>query len=162
MGAGIAEAGGRVETIDLAGLDIKPCRACESCHRGGGGCVQKDGMQTIYPKLIAADILVLASPIYWFNLSAQIKIFLDRCFAVAAGENGAFAKKTIAAALVYGNPEPFVSGAINAIRCLQDTCAYTGAVWGGCVHASAGGREAVAGQPALLDQARDLGRRLAG
>ncbi len=160
VGAGITEAGGQVETVDLSGLDIKPCLACDACQRNGGKCVQIDGMQTIYPKVIAADILVLATPIYWFNLSAQLKIFLDRCYAIAVGEDNIFGKKVIAAALAYGDSDPFISGAVNAIRSLQDICGYTGAAWGGCVYGSGMEREALAKDEELLAQARKMGRGL--
>lgn len=162
VGQGITEAGGQVETVDLSGLELKPCLACEACQRNGGKCVQIDGMQTIYPKIIAADILVLATPIYWFNVSAQIKIFLDRCFAVALGEDKIFSKKTIAATLAYGDVDPFVSGAVNAIRSFQDICGYTGAAWGGCIYGSGMEREALTKDEELLARAREMGRGLVG
>jgi multimeric flavodoxin WrbA len=160
VGTGITEAGGRTTVIDLAGLDIKPCRGCEACQRNGGKCVQIDGMQTVYPKVVSADILVLATPVYWFNMSAQLKIFLDRCFAVAVGPPEPFSQKTIADALAYGDADPFVSGTVNAIRCLQDICGYTKAIWGGCVYGSAMERDVLANDQSLLDKARELGRTL--
>ena len=161
IGDGIKEAGGKIKVIDLSGLDIKPCLACEACQRNGGKCVQHDGMQTVYPQVIDADILVLASPIYWFNVSGQLKVFLDRCFAVAGNDNGPFSRKTIASALSFGDVDPFVSGAVNAIRSLQDICGYTGAKWGGCIYGSAMEREALAGNAELLAKAREMGRKIA-
>lgn len=162
MGEGFSEAGGRVETIDLSRLDIKPCLACEACQRNGGKCAQIDGMQTAYPKVIAADVLILASPVYWFNMSGQLKVFLDRCFAVAMTEEGHFSKKTLAAALAYGDTDPLSSGAVNAIRCYQDICNFSGATWGGCVYGSGMEREILAKDETLLAQAQELGRKLAG
>ncbi|MDR2726190.1 MAG: flavodoxin family protein, partial [Candidatus Adiutrix sp.] len=79
---GLAGAGSQAETIDIAGLDIKPCLACGNCQRNGGRCSQVDGMHTVYPKLREASVLVLATPVYMFSLSGQLKIFLDRCYAL--------------------------------------------------------------------------------
>ena len=160
MAEGFKEAGGNFEVIDLAGLDISPCLACEACQRNGGKCVQVDGMQTVYPQVTAADVLILATPIYWFNMSAQLKIFLDRCFAVALSESGSFAKKTLAVALAYGDQDPFVSGGVNAIRCFQDICTYTGAKWGGCIYGAAMDRQVLAKDKDLLAKARELGKGL--
>ncbi len=130
MAEGLGEGGLEVGVVDLAGLDIKPCLACEACQRNGGKCSQIDGMQAVYPQVQAADYLVLASPVYWFNMSGQLKIFLDRCFAVAASPEGPWAEKTLAAALAFGDTDPYASGGVNAIRCFQDICTYTGARWG--------------------------------
>lgn len=160
VGEGFTDAGGRVETIDLNHLDIKPCRGCEACQRNGGRCAQIDGMQEAYPHVIAADALVLATPVYWFNMSGQLKIFLDRCFAVAMTEAGHFSKKTLAAVLAYGDADPFVSGAVNALRSFQDTCNFTGATWGGCLYGSATDRDTLTKDTELLAEARELGRRL--
>jgi multimeric flavodoxin WrbA len=160
LAEGLKEGGVRVETVDLSGLNIGPCLSCGACRRNGGKCAQMDGMQTVYPQLAAADILVLASPVYWFNMSGQLKIFLDRCYAVALSEEASLAGKTLAAALAYGDEDPLAAGAVNAVRCLQDICRYTGARWGGCVYGSGLERNALAGNLALLDKARELGRQL--
>jgi multimeric flavodoxin WrbA len=78
---GAAEAGATTEGIFLHGLDLHPCRGCESC-RTLHACVIKDGMQALYPKLLAAESIVLASPIYWFTFSAQMKMCIDRWYAL--------------------------------------------------------------------------------
>ncbi len=156
IGAGLEEAGVTPEVVDLSGLDIKPCLACEACQRNGGKCSQIDGMSAVYPKVAEADILVLASPVYWFNISGQLKTFLDRCFAVA-GSGEAFAQKTLAAALAFGDTDMFTSGGVNAVRSLQDVCHYTGAAWGGVVYASALERDALSKNEEALAKAKELG-----
>lgn len=161
VGEGFQEAGGQLQIIDLAGLEIKPCLACEACQRNGGKCVQIDGMQTAYPKVVAAEVLILATPVYWFNMSGQLKVFLDRCFAVAMTEEGHFSEKTLAATLAYGDTDPLSSGAVNAVRCYQDICNFSGATWGGCIYGSGMEREVLAKDEELLEQARALGRKLA-
>lgn len=160
IGAGLKEAGVNVVNVDLSSLDIKPCLACESCQRNGGKCSLLDGMQVVYPHVKEADILVLASPVYWFNMSGQLKTFLDRCFAIALTGEKPFSQKVIAATLAYGDADPYVSGAVNAIRTFQDICAYTGATWGGCVYGAAMERDKLSHDEGLLTRARELGRSL--
>lgn len=161
IGKGFKNAGGKVEVVDLAKLNVSPCVACELCQKKPGHCSLKDDMPGLFPKIIAAEAVVLASPVYWFNLSAQIKAFLDRCFAVAAHPDGPFSQKTFAAALAYGDVDPLASGGVNAIRSLQDMCGYTGAKWAGCVYGSAMEKGLLAKNEDLLNQAFNLGLALA-
>jgi multimeric flavodoxin WrbA len=82
---GAASKGHEVTEVDAASLNIHGCRACEYCHtKGGGKCVQQDDMQKIYPLLRQADVLVLASPIYYHGFSGQLKCVIDRFYAVGA------------------------------------------------------------------------------
>ncbi|MBU0653054.1 MAG: flavodoxin family protein, partial [Proteobacteria bacterium] len=82
---GAKAAGAKVETIFLHGLKIAPCKSCYACQKKKSkGCAIKDAMQDLYPKLLAADAWVIASPVYWFTMSAQTKLFMDRCFALLA------------------------------------------------------------------------------
>ena len=70
--------GAQIEVIVLKGDTVLPCRACDVCHKKGR-CVQKDDFESSKEKIMAADGLVLASPNYIFNVSAQLKAFMDRC-----------------------------------------------------------------------------------
>ena len=75
------EAGHKVTLVNVAHKKIAGCMACEYCHgKGNGTCVQKDDMQEIYPLLAEAEALVLASPIYYFGMSAQIQAPIQRCY----------------------------------------------------------------------------------
>jgi multimeric flavodoxin WrbA len=60
---------------------VLPCRGCDKCHVKGG-CAQKDEFNIIKQKILNADGLILASPNYIFNVSAQLKAFMDRCCGV--------------------------------------------------------------------------------
>ena len=73
--------GAKTETIVLKGESVLPCRACDACHKKGR-CVQKDHFEEIKEKIAGADGLILASPNYIFNVSAQLKAFMDRCCGV--------------------------------------------------------------------------------
>ena len=162
---GFTRAGGEAECLDLSRLDIKPCLACNACQRNGGRCAQIDGMFNVYPKIKTAAVLVLATPVYWFSMSAQLKIFLDRCYALLAPtEDGAppLAGKTLAAALSYGDKDLDSSGARNAIRIFEDICHHCQAAWGGFVHGSATERDTFVNDQKILGKARALGKKLFG
>jgi multimeric flavodoxin WrbA len=62
-------------------LDIKPCQSCYGCRKGDKGCIINDDMQKLYAALETADALILGSPVYMGQMSAQAKIFTDRLFA---------------------------------------------------------------------------------
>ncbi len=75
-----------VEMLLLRKMNVKMCRGCLSCEKGGklrkGDCIIKDDMTDVYPKLIAADAIVLATPGYMEMISGLLKNFLDRTCAV--------------------------------------------------------------------------------
>lgn len=76
--SGAAEAGAEAEKVVLDRLDIRPCTACDGC-RDGVACVLNDDMMLLYRKVEEADIIILASPVYFDAVSAQTKAFIDRC-----------------------------------------------------------------------------------
>ncbi|MDW7771780.1 MAG: flavodoxin family protein [Desulfobulbaceae bacterium] len=78
---GIAEAGGTIEIVRLEGLDIHPCIGCGGCEKEGK-CVILDDMQKLYKKIDDADRIIIASPIYFYSVTAQTKAFIDRCQAM--------------------------------------------------------------------------------
>jgi multimeric flavodoxin WrbA len=74
-----AEASGhKTELIILSELKISPCTSCGSCQKTGK-CIIDDDMQLMHKKLLEADCIVFASPIYFCGVSAQLKSFIDRC-----------------------------------------------------------------------------------
>ena len=77
------KAGHEVRVIEVCRMNIRGCLACEFCHgKGQGACAQKDDMQEIYACLQETDMLVLASPIYYHNISGQLKCAIDRFYSV--------------------------------------------------------------------------------
>ena len=74
---GAEEAGHTVEIIDAAYADIHPCTGCIHCGYEGP-CAQKDGMERIRPAILGADMLVFATPLYYYGMSAQLKTLIDR------------------------------------------------------------------------------------
>ena len=80
---GVASRGAEVKTIILNDLKIAPCQHCDACLEAGR-CKVEDDMQMVYRELEAADRIVLASPIQFMGLTAQMKAMIDRCQALWA------------------------------------------------------------------------------
>ena len=74
-----AEQHNEVEVVAVRDYDIHPCRGCNACFtQPNNKCVQNDGMTEIYNKLSETDILVIASPVYFYGISSQLKAVIDR------------------------------------------------------------------------------------
>lgn len=78
---GAKEAGNEVEKIRVAAKKIAPCSACYYCRDNGGKCVHKDDMAEILDKMLEADVIVMASPVYFYSIDAQLKAVIDRAMA---------------------------------------------------------------------------------
>ena len=78
---GAQESGHDVEKIRIAEKNVGYCKACYFCVKSGGICVIKDDMAEILQKMIDADVIVLASPVYFYSIDAQLKAVLDRTVA---------------------------------------------------------------------------------
>ncbi|OUP04639.1 NADPH-dependent FMN reductase [Anaerofilum sp. An201] len=74
---GAEEAGNRVDTVRLAELKIDYCSACYAC-KTTGHCVKRDDMERLLAKMRSADVIVLATPVYFYTMCAQLKTMIDR------------------------------------------------------------------------------------
>jgi multimeric flavodoxin WrbA len=158
---GAKAAGASVDTVFLHALEITACKACYACQRPKSkGCAIDDDMQPIYRKMLEADAWVIASPVYWFTMSAQTKLWMDRCLAFGAYAKDPFEGKRIALAMSYGGEDPFDSGCVNALRTFQDAYRYVGAEIVGMVYGSAMEPGDIRANKALLKEAKELGRQL--
>ncbi len=83
---GAADAGHSVEIISLIKNEVKGCLGCNAC-RYGKPCVQKDSFNEIVPKINNADLLVFASPLYFWTISSRIKAFIERFYCIAEKDN---------------------------------------------------------------------------
>ncbi|MCP3890732.1 MAG: flavodoxin family protein [Desulfobulbaceae bacterium] len=79
----VEKSGGAVDYVRLNTLKLRPCQGCGGCDKTGV-CVIKDDMESIYEAADAADRILLVSPVYFYGLSAQSKIFGDRMQALWA------------------------------------------------------------------------------
>lgn len=94
-----AKIGNQVEIIETDKVNVSPCKGCGLCE-STKGCVAKDDSNMVVDKIVAADLVVFASPIYWWGLTAQLKTVIDKCYC-----KGAFLKnKKIGLILCAGAP----------------------------------------------------------
>ncbi|MBM4331644.1 MAG: flavodoxin family protein [Deltaproteobacteria bacterium] len=162
VAAGAKAGGALVETFYLHDMNIRPCTACDACRKKTKiDCVLDDDMQKLYPKLRSADAIVVASPIYWFTVSAQTKLFMDRWYALGSDEGYELAGKKFGIVLTYADADPFISGAVNALRTFQDALNFIGAKIVGMVYGSAWKAGEIRRNKELMAAALELGKKLA-
>lgn len=85
---GAGENGHAITVVDVCKKKIAGCLACEYCHtKGKGQCIQKDDMQEVYPVLDKAEMIVLASPIYYHSFTGQLQCAINRIYALDKPKN---------------------------------------------------------------------------
>lgn len=116
---GAREAGHDVEIIHVGRMKIGGCLACEYCHgKGDGTCVQHDDMDKVLPAYQNCDMVVYASPIYYFAMTAQMHAAIQRIYCIGKPPKA----KKAALLLSSASPNPF-SGAISTFK---DLTGYMG------------------------------------
>lgn len=123
-----------IDEVFINGENISGCNGCNSCKTATPGeCIIKDGMQKLYPKIKEADVLVFATPVYWWNMSAQIKTFIDRMYALNGKKD--FAGKKVVLLMTYGGALPNEGPKIVEFT-ISEICKYLkmelAAVYGVC------------------------------
>lgn len=159
--AGAKKAGCVVDTVSLASLDIQPCDACDICAESDSGCIVEDDMQSLYPKLTQVDVIVLAFPIYFFTINGQMKLFLDRWYALESKDGHLLRDKQLALVFVYGDTDLYTSGGINAIHTFEALSRYCGIEIAGMVYGTADKVGDAEKQPELMAKAFSLGENIA-
>jgi multimeric flavodoxin WrbA len=161
---GAAEAGAAVTRFDLPKLDIKPCRACRACLKTPEAqCVQKDDMAQVLDALRGAGAWVLATPVYFWHVSGSMKLAVDRFFSFFTDQPewrlalpGA---RRGAVIVVQADADQETPDRIAEY--LASTLAYHNAeVVGRLAVPGLGGPGDAAARPELLEEARELGRKL--
>lgn len=161
--SGARSAGAQVEKVMVPDLEIAPCREYYGCLRDGN-CVIEDDMTALYPKLWEADAVILASPIFFYGLTAQAKALVDRCQALWARRH-----------VLKHEPRPGRKGVLLAVGATRGRRLFEGTVLTARYFFDAIGVECTAGllirgadkkgeirdHPTALKDALELGRRLA-
>lgn len=148
-----------VTKIELSGLKrINHCTGCDSCKKNAmHQCVFDDGLNEVIAGVRQSDVLVIASPIYFFNFNSLTKAFIDRLFYSSELSNGdnLLRGKKAAVVLTYGLAGVIESGAKNALQSFYDMSRFVGLELLGMVYGSMGG---TGRDDLLLGQARRLGK----
>lgn len=117
---GASENGHEVQKIRLAEKKIAPCMACYGCSETHV-CVCKDDMAEVLDALKSADIIVLASPVYFYSISAQMKTMIDRCLADYMAISGkTFYLIVTAAEPLHSAADETLADFRGYLRCLPD------------------------------------------
>ena len=146
---GAETAGHVVEEYQVGKMKIAGCLACEYCHtKGEGACIQKDDLEKILPAYKEADMIVFASPIYYFTMSAQIEAAIQRVYCIGKPLKA----KKAALLLTSGSPGVYDS----AIAQFKGYTAYTGIEAAGVI--TSNGEEN--GSEAKLNEVRDFAKAL--
>jgi len=166
--AGYREAGGEAEQLYLNELWVKPCQAC-GVEPTSGYCIFHDDMDLVYQKLERADAAAVGSPIFFDAVSAQLKLVIDRCNCITplvpregGGETfrAKWARKRRGVFVTVSGPRQRQD---MAERCVRGFMKWVGTKWEetiAFVHED-NVLGSVVREPALLERARDVGRRLA-
>eukprot|EP00727_Mastigamoeba_balamuthi_P008095 m51a1_g3906 hypothetical protein (205) ;mRNA; r:129057-129941 len=161
---GAREAGATVKEISLSALSYAPCDYCAACHRSGGSCVRKDDMQLIYKEILEADVIIHATPIFFFHMPAHAKSYLDRWTAFYTAEWGWRAdladqmkQKTVAVMCVCGDTdhETMCKPVVDTFKQLVK---FGGMQWGGSLTVTGETKGAVAENKEALVGAHELGK----
>ncbi len=156
----------KIDKIIICQLDFKPCQECNSCFTSGE-CIVQDDMQKIYPKIWQADILVLASPIFFVAVSAYAKMLIDRCQCLWARKY--ILKKELPEekrSSRYGvflstagskNPKIF-EGALKTVKSFLDVCemTYYKSIFGNNIDEQGD----ILKYPEIMNEAKSLGKEL--
>ena len=117
-----------MEKVRITGKKIAGCLGCNGCYRNGGECVQKDDMAEVREEMLAADVIVLASPIYFYSMTAQMKAVIDRSYAFYQQLEG----KTFYFIITCAAPDAaFTETMLASLRGF--TCCIPNAIEGGIV-----------------------------
>lgn len=126
---GAKDAGHKVEIINLREYDLKYCLGCYACHKTGK-CVHNDGMNEIGEKLLNANVIVLSTPVYFYSMSGQLKVFIDRLIPTYRRINA----NIYLIATQWDNDQVIMENTFNAIRgCTRDcfnNCVEKGIIYG--------------------------------
>ena len=115
---GAKEAGHEIYRFDAAFEELHPCLGCDRCGMGASPCVWKDPMQKLNPHMMEADVVVLVSPLYYFTVSAQLKMVIDRFYANTGRFTGG--RKSILMATAYDANEWTMSALTTYYQTLAD------------------------------------------
>jgi multimeric flavodoxin WrbA len=157
---GATAGGAQVEVVRLSSLHIQDCDGCHACWRGRL-CSKNDDMRPMYPKIAAAETIVFGTPVYWYGPTALMKAFVDRfVYFNCEGNRPMVRGKRAAVAVVLEETRedtwrPVVEFFQRSLTYLEMELAETIVVGG------VGAKGAIRGQPDRLEEAYQLGRRLA-
>lgn len=154
---GAKEAGHSVFRFDAAEKNIDDCKGCDCCFSNGQACVYDDDFRELAPRLEEADLLVFATPLYWFTFSTSIKAAMDKMYAFIVGQRPMAVKQCVL--LVCGEDKKR-SAFDGIVASYKTMLAYKGWQDAGQIVVTNVLHKGEIENTNALDEARQLGRRL--
>ncbi len=154
---GAESAGHTVQRFDTAPAEIGGCRACNQCFKHGKACIFDDDFNLLAPMIEKADVLVFASPLYWFTFPAQLKAALDKFYAFMVGERKLNIKESVLLVTAETDEMEDFNGIIRTYELAADYLNWKDR--GRILVPEVGEAGAIKGCP-LLDDARNLGKNI--
>jgi multimeric flavodoxin WrbA len=157
---GAEEAGHVTETVALRRLTIKPCLGCEQCWKKGHPCIMDDDMLPLYQTIADSDVLVFATPVYWYAPTALMKAFIDRLVPFNRPQGRPLIQgKGAILVVAYEEEGPEAAGPL--VRMFELSFRYLGLRFlHRLVIDRLGTKGAVLGRPEALESAYEAGRGL--
>jgi len=156
---GACDAGAATETVLLGELRIRECDGCHICWRGKP-CSKKDDMNALYPKIIASDVIVFGTPVYWYGPTAIMKAFVDRFVYFNSPEHRALiAGKSAVTVIPLEETDPDAWAPVadffdRSLRYLELRLA------GSIIAPGVGKKGEILKHPEKLEEAYELGRKM--
>ncbi len=157
---GAREVGYESESFALRGLKVHPCTGCERCWENGTRCIFQDDGEVLYDAMAASDVLLFATPVYWYGPTAIMKAFLDRLVVFNRPQGRPLVKgKTALLVSAWEEKgmqtvEPMMRAFEMGFRCLE--LRFEGSL----LLDELGPKNAAVERPGALESARALGRSL--
>ena len=165
VAAGLAASGHDTETVYLSDTINGFIRDCRTCRRADGTCSIDDGHASLFlERFLDADGVVVATPVYWYSMSAQLKAFFDRmsCYLFAAYPGADAVMRRMQGkriGLVLSSEEAYPTLSAGVIQPIQEYVRYTHGTFVGVVHGQGNGRGEVSRDPRNpIAQAEQFGR----
>lgn len=146
---GAKEAGHEVEILHVGRMNIAGCKGCEYCHtKGEGKCIQKDDMEKVLPAYVDSDMIVFASPVYYFGATAQLQAAIQRMYCIGKPQKA----KKAALLLSSGSPDT----GTGAIEMYKNMIGYLGIADAGICALAGGENKSEEKLTAIRDFAKSL------
>ena len=154
---GARESGHQVAVFDAARANLHPCLGCDSCGMAGP-CVQRDDMADLQEMLLQADMAVFVTPLYYFGMSAQLKMVIDRFYSIT----GMLSSKNMKTALIAAAWDSNDWTMENLSAHYQTLCRYLNFQDQGMILGLGCGTVPMTKQSPFLNQAHEFGKSLRG
>ncbi|MBT4290295.1 MAG: flavodoxin family protein [Deltaproteobacteria bacterium] len=129
----VVSQGHEIDRINITSYNLKGCLACDKCKKivDAPGCIQKDDMLSLFDRMISADAIVYATPLYWWGFTAQLKTLIDRQYCLSKNDDTLEFKS-----FLKGKPEALLVTCADSIEnnadlipvMFQRKCDYTASI----------------------------------